>query len=44
MDAKLAIRITDLMLPVVKGGGSEQAYAKLTESLQTFGGSGFLQD
>ena len=24
--------------------GSEQAYAKLTESLQTFGGSGFLQD
>ena len=32
------------MLPVVKGVGSEQAYAKLTESLQTFGGSGFLQD
>jgi len=24
--------------------GSEQAYAKLTESLQTLGGSGFLQD
>src|SRR5215472_9008802 len=34
----------DLLLPVVKGVGSEQAYAKLTESLQTFGGSGFLQD
>ncbi len=32
------------MLPIVKGVGSEQAYAKLTESLQTFGGSGFLQD
>src|SRR6516165_707697 len=37
-------RLNDLLLPVVKGVGSEQAYAKLTESLQTFGGSGFLQD
>ncbi|MBX9641040.1 MAG: acyl-CoA dehydrogenase, partial [Mycobacteriaceae bacterium] len=37
-------KINDLMLPIVKGVGSEQAYAKLTESLQTFGGSGFLQD
>jgi alkylation response protein AidB-like acyl-CoA dehydrogenase len=44
VDAALAVRINDLMLPVVKGVGSEQAYAKLTESLQTFGGSGFLQD
>ncbi len=44
VDAELAVRINDLMLPVVKGVGSEQAYAKLTESLQTFGGSGFLQD
>jgi alkylation response protein AidB-like acyl-CoA dehydrogenase len=44
VDAELAVRINDLMLPVVKGAGSEQAYAKLTESLQTFGGSGFLQD
>ncbi|MGA8253414.1 MAG: acyl-CoA dehydrogenase [Mycobacterium sp.] len=44
VDADLAVRINDLMLPVVKGAGSEQAYAKLTESLQTFGGSGFLQD
>src|SRR6201991_2430217 len=42
--ANLAVKINDLMLPVVKGAGSEQAYAKLTESLQTFGGSGFLQD
>ena len=40
----LAARVNDLLLPVVKGVGSEQAYAKLTESLQTFGGSGFLQD
>ncbi|MDT5347990.1 MAG: hypothetical protein QOH91_1277 [Mycobacterium sp.] len=44
VDAKLAGKINDLLLPVVKGVGSEQAYAKLTESLQTLGGSGFLQD
>src|ERR1700756_3665994 len=44
VDADLAVKVNDLMLPVVKGVGSEQAYAKLTESLQTFGGSGFLQD
>ena len=44
VDAKLAVKINDLMLPLVKGVGSEQAYAKLTESLQTLGGSGFLQD
>jgi alkylation response protein AidB-like acyl-CoA dehydrogenase len=44
VDAALAVKVNDLMLPVVKGVGSEQAYAKLTESLQTFGGSGFLQD
>ena len=44
IDAELAVKVNDLLLPVVKGVGSEQAYAKLTESLQTFGGSGFLQD
>ncbi|MGH3632955.1 MAG: acyl-CoA dehydrogenase, partial [Mycobacterium sp.] len=44
VDPELAVKVNDLMLPVVKGVGSEQAYAKLTESLQTFGGSGFLQD
>jgi len=44
VDAELATKINDLLLPIVKGVGSEQAYAKLTESLQTFGGSGFLQD
>jgi alkylation response protein AidB-like acyl-CoA dehydrogenase len=44
VDADLAVRVNDLLLPVVKGAGSEQAYAKLTESLQTYGGSGFLQD
>src|SRR5208283_4668693 len=44
VDADLAVKVNDLMLPVVKGVGSVQADAKLTESLQTFGGSGFLQD
>ncbi len=44
VDADLALKVNDLMLPIVKGVGSEQAYAKLTESLQTLGGSGFLQD
>src|SRR5580704_2498014 len=40
----LAARINDLLLPVVKGVGSERAYELLTLSLQTFGGSGFIQD
>lgn len=44
IDPEMAVKVNDLMLPIVKGVGSEQAYAKLTESLQTFGGSGFLQD
>jgi hypothetical protein len=40
-----ARRINDLLLPLVKGCGSERAYELLShESLQTFGGSGFLQD
>jgi len=43
-DAELAHRVEDLLLPIVKGVGSERAYEILTESLQTFGGSGFLQD
>jgi alkylation response protein AidB-like acyl-CoA dehydrogenase len=38
-------RLNDLLLPLVKGCGSERAYELLGhESLQTFGGSGFLQD
>ena len=44
VEPELAVKVNDLMLPIVKGVGSEQAYAKLTESLQTFGGSGFRQD
>ena len=37
--------INDLLLPIVKGYGSEKSYTLLgTESLQTFGGSGFTTD
>jgi alkylation response protein AidB-like acyl-CoA dehydrogenase len=36
--------VNDLLLPIVKGVGSERAYELLTHSLQTLGGSGFLQD
>ena len=43
-DAAMAHRVNDLLLPIVKGVGSERAYGTLTESLQTYGGSGFLQD
>ena len=43
-DAEMAQRVNDLLLPIVKGVGSERAYQYLTEALQTFGGSGFLQD
>jgi alkylation response protein AidB-like acyl-CoA dehydrogenase len=39
-----AVARNDLLLPVVKGVGSERAYEMLTLSLQTLGGSGFLQD
>jgi alkylation response protein AidB-like acyl-CoA dehydrogenase len=43
--AELADRVNDLLLPLVKGCGSERAYELLGhETLQTFGGSGFLQD
>ncbi|OLF18228.1 acyl-CoA dehydrogenase [Actinophytocola xanthii] len=40
----LAERVNDLLLPIVKGVGSERAYEQLAQSLQTLGGSGFLQD
>ncbi len=39
-----AAAMNDLLLPLVKGLGSERAYEQLTQSLQTFGGSGYLQD
>ena len=41
---ELAEKVNDLLLPIVKGVGSERAYELLTQSLQTLGGSGFLQD
>jgi hypothetical protein len=40
----LAAAVNELLLPIVKGVGSERAYEMLTLSLQTFGGSGYLQD
>jgi alkylation response protein AidB-like acyl-CoA dehydrogenase len=44
-DTALAEAVNDLLLPLVKGYGSERSWTILgTESLQTFGGSGFLQD
>ena len=44
-DVKLAMAVNDLLLPIVKGYGSERSWVLLgTESLQTFGGSGFLQE
>ncbi|MGH8773874.1 MAG: acyl-CoA dehydrogenase [Jiangellaceae bacterium] len=40
-----AERVNDLLLPIVKGYGSERSWVLLgSETLQTFGGSGFLQD
>ena len=44
IDLDLALRMNDLLLPVVKGVGSERSYEMLAVGLQTFGGSGFLQD
>jgi alkylation response protein AidB-like acyl-CoA dehydrogenase len=38
------VRLVDLLLPLLKGYASEQAYVKLGQSLQVLGGSGFLQD
>lgn len=34
----------ELLLPIVKGFCSEKAYALMSESLQVFGGSGYLHD
>jgi len=44
VDLDLAGRMNDLLLPMVKGVGSERSYELLASALQTFGGSGFLQD
>jgi alkylation response protein AidB-like acyl-CoA dehydrogenase len=43
-DVTLFEAINDLLLPIVKGAGSERSYDQLAQALQTFGGSGYLQD
>ncbi|GAA1744548.1 acyl-CoA dehydrogenase [Nonomuraea sp. AD125B] len=43
-DDRHAHAMNDLLLPLVKGVGSERSYELLARSLQTLGGSGYLQD
>lgn len=43
-DAQALDALNDLLLPLVKGYCSEKAYEMLTLSLQTLGGSGYVQD
>src|SRR6201995_1983558 len=44
-DGEQFVRVNALLLPLVKGCGSERSYELLgSQSLQTLGGSGFLQD
>ncbi|MCF6475337.1 acyl-CoA dehydrogenase [Nonomuraea sp. MG754425] len=43
-DDRHAHAMNDLLLPIVKGVGSERSYELLSRSLQTLGGSGYLQD
>jgi alkylation response protein AidB-like acyl-CoA dehydrogenase len=43
-DVSLAEAVNDLLLPVVKGAGSERSYDQLAQALQTLGGSGYLLD
>ncbi len=43
-DTSLAEAMNDLLLPIVKGVGSERSYEMLAQSLQVLGGSGYLQD
>ncbi|MCH9815851.1 MAG: acyl-CoA dehydrogenase [Actinomycetia bacterium] len=44
VDLQACEDMNDLLLPIVKGAGSERSYEMLAHSLQTFGGSGYLQD
>lgn len=37
-------KVNDMFLPLVKGYNSEKAYEQLALSLQTYGGSGYIQD
>ncbi|MBM9505841.1 acyl-CoA dehydrogenase [Actinacidiphila acididurans] len=43
-DTKRLQSLNDLLLPIVKGYGSEKSYEQLAQSLQTYGGSGYLQE
>ena len=43
-DAGMAGRVNDLLLPIVKGMGSERSYQCLAEAMQIFGEAGYLQD
>jgi len=43
-DAKALEALNDLLLPLIKGYGSEKVYELLAVSLQCFGGSGYCQD
>ena len=43
-DVSLDEALNDLLLPIVKGAGSERSYDQLAQALQTFGGSGYLLD
>ena len=43
-DGRAEANVNDLLLPIVKGVGSERSYELLAVSLQTLGGSGFVQD
>jgi alkylation response protein AidB-like acyl-CoA dehydrogenase len=38
------VKLNDLLLPMVKGYGSEKSYELLASSLQIFGGSGYTRD
>lgn len=44
VDADLAARVYDMLLPIIKGVGTEKSYQWINESLQTLGGSGYLKD
>ena len=43
-DAAALESLNDLLLPLIKGYGSEKVYELLAVSLQCFGGSGYCQD
>ena len=43
-DAEHLERLNDLLLPLVKGYGSEKSYELLATSLQIFGGAGYTRD